>query len=214
MGSGIVLAYVTEEASEERIMGRSFDRKGWVLGLLVLVLAGVLVSCSGDSEGEGEVLARINDYALTLEEFETQLAADLEMDERFKLTQEAKQEFLERLIRKELLIQEAKRRKLDQREAFVRAMERYWESTLIRDLMDRKGEEVVKRSSITEEQIRERYEALKAQNQELPPFDDMRERIGKMLLEQVRQERLQAWMEELRERAEVEVDGALLEGGK
>lgn len=196
-------------------MGRMGFQKGWIFGLLGLLLAALLLgACSGDSEDDGEVLARINDYALTLEEFETQLAADLEMDEQFKLTQEAKQEFLERLIRKELLIQEAKRRKLDQQEAFVRAMERYWESTLIRDLMNLKGEEVVKRSSITEEQIRDRYEALKAQNQELPPFEDMRERIGRMLLEETRQERLEAWTEELRREGEVEIDEALLEGQK
>lgn len=194
--------------------GRTLFQRGWGVGLLGLLVAGLLCACSGEPEDEGEVLARINDYELTLEEFETQLAADLRMDEQFKLTQEAKQAFLERLIRKELLIQEAKRRKLDQREAFVRAMERYWESTLIRDLMALKGEEAVQRSSITEEEIRERYEALKARNQDLPPFEDMRERIGKRLLEEARQERLQAWVEEMRGRAEVEVDEALLKGGK
>jgi hypothetical protein len=201
------------KASEEWIMmGRALFQKAWKFGLLGIFMAAVFGSCSGEPEDRGEVLARINDYTLTLEEFETQLAADLEMDEQFKLTQQAKQEFLERLVRKEILIQEAKRRNLDQREEFIRAIERYWESTLIRDLMAMKGDEVVKRSSITEEQIQESYQALKEKNEDLPPFDEMRERIGRMLLEEIRQERLKAWVEELREEAKVEVDEALLKG--
>jgi hypothetical protein len=87
----------------------------------------------------------INDYHLTLDEFQDQLAAELKLEKDFKLTEEAKREFLEGLIRKELLIQEAKRLKLDRKEKFVRAIERYWESTLIRDIMDLKGKEIAKK---------------------------------------------------------------------
>ncbi|HUV60070.1 MAG TPA: hypothetical protein VMW09_08155 [Desulfatiglandales bacterium] len=41
------------------------------------------------------------------------------------MTKEAKKKFLEELIRKELLIQEAKRFNLDKKEKSVRAIERY-----------------------------------------------------------------------------------------
>ncbi len=185
------------------------------MGLLV-GLAVLLGACSGEGpEDSGPVVARVNDCEITLQEYETQLNSDVSMSELYRLTEEDKREFLERLVRKELLIQEAMRRKLDRREAFVRAIERYWESTLIRDLMALEGEEIVKRSSVTEEEIRERYEEMKEAKANLPPFEEMRERIGRTLLEEVRQERLRAWVESLREGADVEVfEGRVCGGGE
>ena len=178
--------------------------KGFYLGVVTALLA-VMAACSGEPENDGPVVARINDYDLTLKEYETQLNSDVSMSERYQITREDKREFLERLIRKELLIQEAMRRKLDQRESFIRAIERYWESTLIRDLMTLEGEEICKRACITEDAIRARYEKMKEANDSLPPFEEMRERIGRALLEEARQERLKAWMDTLRKDADVEV---------
>lgn len=53
---------------------------------LIFFLSLHLFSCSQEKTEEGKVLARINDYNLTLEEFQYQLAAELEMDRDFKLT--------------------------------------------------------------------------------------------------------------------------------
>ena len=111
--------------------------------LLFLLLLS-LFCCSQEKPVESKILARINDYNLTLDAFHHQLAAELEFDKDFKLTEEAKQEFLEELIVKELLIQEAKKLKLDRKDKFIRTIERYWESTLIRDLMDLKSKEIQK----------------------------------------------------------------------
>ncbi len=181
---------------------------------LLLGLALLWGACSGEGpEDAGPVVARVNDYEITLKEYETQLTSDVAMSELYQVTEKDKREFLERLIRKELLIQEAVDRKLDQREAFVRAIERYWEATLIRDLMEMEGEEIVQRSSITEERMRARYEEMKARRADLPPFEEMRERIGKMLLEETRQERLRDWVEKLRKEADVEVNEELVTGG-
>lgn len=114
------------------------------LYVLVLFVSLSLFCCSQEKPVESKILARINDYNLTLDEFHHQLAAELEFDKDFKLTEEAKQEFLEELIVKELLIQEAKRLKLDRKDKFIRTIERYWESTLIKGLMDLKSKEIQK----------------------------------------------------------------------
>ena len=121
---------------------------------LLFFLSLSLFCCSREKAEEGKILSRINDYNLTLDEFQYQLAAELELDKDFKLTNEAKKEFLEQLIRKELLIQEAKKLKLDRKDKFVRAIERYWESTLIRDLMDLKCQEIAKKSMFPRKRLR------------------------------------------------------------
>lgn len=176
--------------------------------LLFLLLS--LVCCSDEKTVGSKILARINDYHLTLDEFQYQLAAELELDKDFKLTEEAKREFLEGLIKKELLIQEAKRLKLDRKERFVRAIERYWESTLIRDLMDLKGKEIDEKIFVSQEEIEERYKGMKAAEEEFPPLEEMQGRISNELKEKKKTRMLKEWISDLSKHAKIEVDNELL----
>ncbi len=135
----------------------------------MVLTASSFLYCSGGQEGQREVLARINDFELTRAEFERQLARELELDADFRLTKEAKKTFLEEVIRKELLIQEAKKRGLDRKEKFIRSMERYWEATLIRDLMELKGAELGDRIYVSAEEVQDYYRSLAKSEKTLPP---------------------------------------------
>jgi len=65
--------------------------------LLVLFILMLHVSCCTKApEESGKTLCRINDFHLTLDEFEQQLTAEQELDPAFKLTREAKMAFLEK----------------------------------------------------------------------------------------------------------------------
>lgn len=176
---------------------------------LLFFLLGLL-TCSQDKGEEIEMLARINDFTLTLDEFQHLLAAEQEMDKDFKINKGAKKEFLEEIIRKELLIQEAKRLGLDRKERFVRAIERHWESTLIRDLIDLKGKEVKDKTLVSEEEIQARYIEMKKTDGKLPPLSALQEKISRDLKENKQSEVLKDWINGLRKRAEIEIDHELL----
>lgn len=177
---------------------------------LMFVLAFFLFCCAQEQTEKKEIVAKINDYELTLKEFDDQLAAELELDKDFKLTKEAKREFLEQLIRKELLIQEATKLELDRREKFIRAIERYWESTLIRDLVELKGKEFSQRTYVSQEEIEARYEELKKSEGELPLLQEIQKKIAEELKEQKKREKLTAWIIDLRRNAKIEIDSELL----
>ncbi len=177
---------------------------------LIFLLSLHLFSCSQEKAEEGKILARVNDYNLTLEEFQHQLAAELEMDKDFKLTQQAKREFLEGLIRKELLIQEAKKLHLDRKEKFVRAIERYWESTLIRNLMELKSKEITQRTLISQEEIGGYYKEMQKSGEELPPLRELEEKITKELKEKKNTRMVKEWINDLREKANIEIKQELL----
>ncbi len=155
-------------------------------------------------------MATINEYRLTINEFETQLAQELEMDPEFKLTQEAKESFLNQLVRKELLIQEAMKMKLDRRDRFIRAIERYWQSTLIRDLLELKGEEIERQTYISEEEIADRYHRMKAEDENLPPVEALRQEITRRLKEEKKTEKLKLWIDALQKQAKIEISRELL----
>ncbi len=184
-------------------------KKIWLCFLLFLFVLAVF-GCSREKTEKPEVLAHINGYDLTLDEFKNQLTSEIEMDKDFKLTREAKQAFLNELIKKEILIQEAKRLKLDTREAFRRAIERYWESTLIRDLLEMKGREISGKTYVTEEEIQSRYKAMKASDGSLPPLGEMRKEITRKLKEEKKSKFLEDWINHLKQKAKIKIDERLL----
>lgn len=178
--------------------------------LIVFGFIFCLFCCTSENKESPTTLARINDYTLSLEEFQNQLAAEIEFDEDFKLTKEAKKQFLDELIRKELLIQEAKRFNLDKKEKFVRAIERYWEYTLIKDLMDMKGEEISKRILISQEEIEDSYKERKKSDDTLPPLSQLREEISKDLRERKKTRMIKEWINNLKEKAEIQINEGIL----
>ena len=184
--------------------------RGNCFSAVLLLLSLILCACSQEKAEEGKMLARINDFTLTLDGFQRQLAAELELEEDFKLTNEAKKEFLEELIRKELLIQEAKKLHLDTRDAFVRAIERYWESTLIRDLIELKSKEIQEKTYVTQEEIEARYKEMKGSDETLSPLREIQEEISTELQEEKKSYLLEEWISELRKKAKIEINEQLL----
>ncbi len=180
------------------------------LFIFILALSMSFFCCAQEETEKGEVLASINDYELTLKEFEDQLVSELELEKDFKLTKEAKKEFLDQLIRKEILIQEAKKLDLDRKEKFINAIQRYWEATLIKNLMELKGEELSQRAYVSQEEIEARYNEMKESQGNLPPLEKIQEKIAEKLMEQKKREKLMEWIDNLRKNAKVEIDQKLL----
>jgi hypothetical protein len=177
---------------------------------LLLILCSSLFCCTQEKTKDNKTLAKINDYVLTLDEFQTQLAQEVRLDKDFKLTKQAKKAFLDQLITKEVLIQEAKRKHLDRKEKFIRAIERYWESTLIRDLMEAKGKEIEKRTVVSEGEIEMRYNDMKKIDQNLPQLDAIRQYITKKIMEDKKQRFLEEWSDQLKKSAKIDINEELL----
>jgi hypothetical protein len=176
----------------------------------LIILCAFLFCCSPEKKEENETLAKINDYVLTLDEFQGQLAQEVKLDKEFKLTKEAKKEFLDQLITKEILIQEAKRQNLDRKEKFVRAIERYWESTLIRDLMEMEQQKIEGRTVVSQEEIEMRYNEMKNLDKNLPKLESIRDNIFQKILEDKKQRLLKEWSNQLKKRARIEINEELL----
>ena len=190
-------------------MNKSFLKS---MRILVLILAaGLMVwGCTEATTPEDKVLASIGDYQLKLSEFQRLLSADLEMNPDFKLTRKAKKEYLDEIIQKEILVIEAKKRRLDVEPKFIRTIERYWESTLIRSLMEIISEEIEKKIIVTQEEIRNRYNSLKAEDPSMPPFSEIEEETRYNLKEEKKNAAYQEWVAELEGSIKIEIDNNLL----
>ena len=190
-------------------------RKTFTAGLCLATAVLLIGACSPapDSAGRDRALATIGEYRLSLADFETELAAELELDRDYKLTRNAKREFLDTLIGKELLIQEAVRLKLDRQDTFQKSIEKYWESTLIRDLIALKSREIDETIVIAEEEITERYGTLLQASPEIGPLtDELQAQLRRELKASKKSKRLSQWIDQLKNQTTIEIDEALLAG--
>ena len=107
------------------------------------------------------------------------------------------------------MIQEANRLKLDRKEEFVRTIQTYWESTLIRHLLDLKTEEFKKMILVTEEEIDDYYAENKDWFDGLPKTE-VRDQIIQTLTSQKLSARIEEWTDSLRRNAEIIIDPQLI----
>lgn len=92
---------------------------------------------------EGEVLARINDRVITLDEFNQRIEAlPEELKDIYLKDPEAKSAFLDELINRELLIKEAIDRRLDQDEEVARLITAFKDQILVESIIARESEKV------------------------------------------------------------------------
>jgi len=135
--------------------------------LLALLLLGA--GCTANTPPESEtIVLQVNDSAITLPEFNEMLKFSAYADPELEITEQSRDDFVQYLIRRQLMIQEAARLKLDRKKEFVMTIQTYWESTLIRNLMDLKSQEFKQHVLVTEDEIT-RYYAENKDRFDTPP---------------------------------------------
>jgi SurA-like N-terminal domain len=155
-----------------------------------------------------DIVLQINNCKISLSEFNDLIKFESYADPEMDLTADTRDQFIDYLVRKELLIQEAARLKLDSKDAFVQTIERYWEATLIRNLLDLKAVELKKEILITHGEIDAYYQKNKAHF--IQPFELEKEKIKCLLESKALEIKLEKWIKSLRDSAAVKVNRTLL----
>jgi AAA15 family ATPase/GTPase len=177
---------------------------------VMLFFSLLFAGCGSDPDPEAQDIAiQVNNRKISLAEFNEQLKFEVYADPEIDLTQDSRAAFIDYLIQKELMIQEAVRLDLDRKEEFVRTIQTYWESTLIRQLMDLKTEEFKKKILVTENEIDDYYEENKDWFDGVPTAE-VREQIARKLTSRKLSARMEEWIDSLRQNAEIIVDPQLI----
>ncbi len=106
----------------------------WLIAGVVCVIS--LWYGSTQRPEQKRVVARINNYVMTLDDFEDGIAhSPYQVDRRRDL-----EGLLDLAIRKQVLIQEAEKEGLDKSKSFMKTIERYWRQTLIKELLEKQSQ--------------------------------------------------------------------------
>ncbi|MFA5157023.1 MAG: SurA N-terminal domain-containing protein [Candidatus Omnitrophota bacterium] len=178
-----------------------------LIAFLLLVVF-VICGCAKQAPKNKEILAKINNYEITKEEF----------DEEFKLsaygridTPDSRKEFLNMLINRKVILQDAEAKGIDRDKDFLKMVERFWEQSLLKLTLDRKAKEVAGAVVVTDKEIEAVYNKLKEEGKTDKPYDQLYNQI-KWELTRVKESRILGdWMASLRSQADTKLNLNLLD---
>jgi len=164
--------------------------------LMALTLITMLSIGCAKKPDKSQVVAEINNYLVTTD--------DLRDEAKLSIYSAPKEQILQNIIYKELLLQEAQRMNLDKNKDFMKEIENYWKQALIKRLINIKGNEFLVFSQVSNEEIKAEYERLsKENNGKIKSFKDMSGEIREMLRVRKAQVSLDNWIASLRKNAEI-----------
>lgn len=181
--------------------------KKYALLLFVLMLA---AGCGGVPKDK-VVLVKINNYEITQDEFEQEFK-----DSSFGRvdTLESRRDFLNNLINRKLILQDAQNKNLDKDKSFLKMIEKFWEQSLLRLALDRKTKEVAGASFVSDKTIEEVYQKMFKDGKTDKSYDKMYHQIKWEITKLKESQMMNNWIEELRKNADIKINKALLEKNK
>ncbi len=189
-------------------------RRGMAIwyGVFSVCIFSGLTSCGPTNPGEASDTAiQVNEVTISTKEFNDLIKLQAYSDPEMNISRETRKEFVDYLIRKELMIQEAIRLKMDRKEEFIKTIETYWESTLIRRLLDYKTAQLREKILITEEDMQAYY--AQHRDEFIDPYDQAKPGIKHVLESKALERELEAWTKGLRAGAKISVDPSLTADG-
>lgn len=181
--------------------------KSQVCSLMILICFSsfVLLGCSldkGEKSADRKVVAQINNFKMTVEDLGYELN-NVPYDEKALLnTPEGRKEFLERIIEKEILLQEAQRMGMDKDRDFMKAIERYWEQTLIKLLLEKKSKEISGVVHVYDNEIENYYKTSGAKE----PLSKVRNDIQRAIRQEKETALMEEWIKTLKQNSRVKIN--------
>jgi len=116
----------------------------------------LLFACTSKHKDE-KAVARVNDAPILLSELQKEVAHHQQQYPAAKTTASTVDDHLNEMIDRKLMIQEAVKAGLSEDERFAETIKRFWEQTLLRELITAKNKEWEKTLMVTDDEVRQAY---------------------------------------------------------
>jgi len=146
---------------------------------------------------------RVNNFQMSAGEFEEEFR---EAGASLLGPNNQKERFLEYLINRKLILQVAERLGLNKDREFLKSIERFYEQTLFKLVIDKKSNEFASKTQVNEAEIEVYYSELRNKGLIEKPLPEVYKEIKWQLLRQKQVQAFEKWMEGLREGAKIEVN--------
>jgi peptidyl-prolyl cis-trans isomerase C len=143
-------------------------RKGTLFLILIIALFLVFTACAKKGEEKGPYLAKVGNVKITQADFEREFKNLPDFAQKIFKGSSGKERFLNELVKKELLYQEALKEGLDKNADYQNKLEEFKKITLIGQLLEKQMESKTK---VTDQDVKDYYEKHK---EDFTPFSKIR----------------------------------------
>lgn len=167
-----------------------------------------LIGCSCGESGNAAI--KINNYEISGAEFEKEFK-----DSSFGSfdTPESRKEFLDNLVDRILILQDAQKNGLDNDPRFLKMVERFWTQSLLKLALEKKAGEISGDLPVSDREVEEAYQLMLKEGKTAKPYKEMYQQI-KQDIARLNESRIMGdWLGQLHENADIQVNKDLIPGG-
>jgi len=175
---------------------------------LLITLFFLIAGCSsGDNNAENKVVAQINKYKMTIDDLMYEFKNSPYDEAALLKTEDGRKQYMNSIIEKEVLLQEAQRQGIDREKDFMKSIENYWEQALFKVLLERKSKEISGLIHVYDNEIEEYY----MNSGEDTPLPKIKSEIRDIIRQKKEADAMNAWIDELKSKSYIKVDEKVLE---
>ena len=154
-----------------------------------------------------QIVAKINNYEISINEFNDEFE-----DSSYgrNETLDSKKDFLNNLINRKLILQNAQKEGLDKDKDFLKMIEKFWEQSLLKLAIDKKTKDVAGSVSANDKEIEDVYANMVKEGKTEKTYEQMYQQIKWELTRSKQTQQLNDWMNQLHKKASIEVNYDLL----
>jgi hypothetical protein len=174
--------------------------------IFLIIIVGIVIKLSTVKQQEDYVV-KINNYTISKQEFIEEFQASAFAKNS---TTESRREFLDLLIQRKLVLQDAQAKGLDKDKEFLKSIERFWEQSLLKRAVDKKSQEVTGSIFIPDSAVETVYNRLKSEGKADKPYDQMYKQIKWSLTQFQESQAVKKWIAELYKKAQIKINPDLV----
>lgn len=173
---------------------------------IIFCLCSIFLAACG-SPKESQILVKINNYEITLDEFEAEFKESVYSRDDSLVS---KVEFLDYLINRKLILQDAQRKGLDKDPQFLKMIEKFWEQSLLKLALDVKSKDISDTTFVNDNTIEKAYQKMLKDAKTDGTYEEMYDQIKWELTKFKESQRMDEWMNNLRNKADIRIKYDLL----
>lgn len=174
--------------------------------ILVLIMSVFIVGCSCQDKPK-HIAIKINNYQISEEEFEKEFK-----DSSFGRfdSRESRKEFLDNLVDRILILQDAQKRGLDNDPQFLKMVEKFWMQSLLRLALEKKTEEASGALPVEDRDVEEAYQVMLKEGKASKPYKDMYQQIKQGIISMNESRLMNDWLVQLHKNADIRINKDLI----
>jgi hypothetical protein len=178
--------------------------------ILVFMIPVFIVGCTRCDKQKDAVI-KINNYEISKAEFEQEFKdSSFASDD----TPQSRKDFLDNLVDRILILQDAQKNNLDNDPRFLKMVEKFWMQSLLRLALEKKSKDIAVASLVSDKDIEESYQGMLKDGKTTKSYKEIYQQIKRDITKLKESQIMSEWLTQLHKNADIQVNKDLIPKNK